>query len=59
MFTSSSAYQSGTAYSVSVTVTWHVSWTSSTGQSGTLPEITTTSSFAYRVREIQTIGEVG
>ena len=49
----------GATFAITVSVTWAVSWRASTGQTGTLPDITTTATFAYRVREIQTIGAAG
>lgn len=44
------------AYDVSVTGHWEVTFTTSTGRSGTLAPIDRTTSFAYQVREIQTVG---
>jgi hypothetical protein len=41
----------------SVTVVWTASWTASTGESGSLDELSTSTDVTYRVREIQTIGE--
>ncbi|MFZ6003070.1 MAG: hypothetical protein ACOYXM_03985 [Actinomycetota bacterium] len=39
----------------SVTVTWTISWTASTGASGTLPAVTRTTSLPRAVREVQTV----
>lgn len=47
------------AYDVSVTGHWEVTFTTSTGRSGTLAPIDRTTSFAYQVREIQTVGVAG
>lgn len=58
-FVTSSAGEAGAAFAISVSVVWAVSWRASTGQTGTLPDITTTATFAYRVREIETIGAAG
>ena len=41
----------------SVTVVWTASWVASTGESGSLGTLQTTTPVTYRVREIQTIGE--
>jgi hypothetical protein len=46
----SSAAQPGGRYAVTVTVHWSVTW-SGAGQSGTLPEMTTTSATSFRVAE--------
>jgi len=58
-FRASSAHEPAAAFAITVLVTWTVTWRSSTGQTGALPDITTTTTFAYRVREIQTIGAAG
>lgn len=58
-FRTSSAGEAGATFAITVSVTWSVSWRASTGQTGALPDITTTATFAYRVREIQTIGAAG
>jgi len=58
-FRKSSAGEAGATFAITVSVIWGVSWRASTGQTGTLPDITTTATFAYRVREIQTIGAAG
>jgi hypothetical protein len=42
-----------------ITLVWSASWTASNGDAGDLGEATSSSPFAYRVREIQTIGEEG
>ena len=41
----------------SVTLVWTATWTASTGESGALDIVETTTDTTYRVREIQTIGE--
>jgi hypothetical protein len=50
----SSAGQPGDAYPVSATVSWSVSWAGA-GQSGTFPDLVTTSSAAFRVDESQAL----
>ncbi len=55
----SSAHQTGGAFGVTLTVVWAVTWRASNGESGTLADVTTTQSFSYRVREIQSIGTAG
>jgi hypothetical protein len=39
-----------------MTITWTITWQSSTGTRGTLNELTTTTNTPIAVREIQTIG---
>ncbi len=46
----SSAREPGQAFAVSATVQWTVSW-SGAGQSGTFPNLTTTSATTFRVAE--------
>ncbi len=46
----------GEPYTISITSTWSVTWTSSRGTSGVLEPVTKTASFDYEVREIQTVG---
>ena len=58
-FGTSSAGEASATFAMTVSVTWSVSWRASTGEAWTLPDITTTTTFAYRVREIQTIGAAG
>jgi hypothetical protein len=43
-------------YQASMTITWTITWRASTGASGTLDEITTTTDIPIAVREIQVIG---
>jgi hypothetical protein len=43
-------------YHASMTITWTITWQSSTGTTGTLNNITTTTNTPIAVREIQTIG---
>ncbi|MGH9213523.1 MAG: hypothetical protein ACRD2C_23040, partial [Acidimicrobiales bacterium] len=50
-----SARQSGGRYQASVTVSWSVTWSASTGQSGTLPVASRSSSFSLDVRERQAV----
>lgn len=50
----SSAGQPGDAFTVSATVHWSVRW-SGAGQSGTFPDLTTTSSTRFRVAESQAL----
>jgi hypothetical protein len=50
----SSAGQRGDAYPVSATVSWSVSWAGA-GESGTFPDLETTSSAAFRVAESQAL----
>lgn len=45
----------GGRYSVSVTVTWTVSWRASTGEAGTLPAASRTTDFALDVRQRQAV----
>lgn len=51
----SSARQPGNTYTVTATVTWGLSWTSTTGQSGTLPDLERSSTFSLRVAEAQAL----
>ncbi len=51
----SSAGQSGNAYTLSVEVTFEVSWSANTGQGGALPAITRTESRPVQVGEIQAV----
>jgi hypothetical protein len=43
-------------YHATVDIVWHVTWTSSTGQTGTFDDIRTTTPVNITVMEIQTIG---
>lgn len=44
-----------TEWQGSVSVTWTISWTASTGASGSLPAVTRTTSLPRAVREVQTV----
>lgn len=57
-YRSSSAGQPDSAYPVSATVHWTVTW-SSAGQSGVFPDLTTTSTAAFRVAESQALNNGG
>jgi hypothetical protein len=46
-------------YHGSITLVWSVTWTASNGAAGDLGEARSSAPFAYRVREIQTIGQEG
>lgn len=50
----SSAAQRGGAYAVTVTLHWTVTWAGA-GESGTFPELTTTSTASFRVAESQAL----
>jgi hypothetical protein len=50
----SSASEPAQAFPVSATVHWSVSW-SGAGESGTFPDLTTTSSARFRVAESQAL----
>jgi hypothetical protein len=54
-----SSEQPGGRYSASVTVRWAVSWTSSTGAGGSLPDATRTTTFDLRVTERQAVVRYG
>lgn len=54
IYRASSAGLSGSAYGVSATVHWAVSW-SGAGESGTFPGLTTTAEAAFRVAESQAL----
>lgn len=49
----------GGAFTGSVTIVWHVTWTASTGETGDFGELRTSTPTSYRVREIQTVGVSG
>jgi len=51
----SSGGQPGEVYQLRATVTWSVTWTASTGQTGVRPALTTTATVAVRVVEAQAI----
>jgi hypothetical protein len=51
----SSVAPGGTAWSTRLSITWRVSWTSSTGAGGSLGTLTTSQAYPVRVREIQAI----
>jgi len=57
-YRSSSAAQPGNTYPVTATVHWSVTW-SGAGQSGTFPEMTTSSSTQFRVGESQALNVPG
>lgn len=57
-YRSSSAGHAGQACAVSATVHWTVRW-SGAGQSGTFPDLTTTSTAALRVTEVQALNTGG
>lgn len=54
-FAQSSVDQPGGVVTATYGITWQVSWTSSAGASGTLPELTTTSPSSFAVAEEQTV----
>jgi len=45
----------GGAYTVTATTTWQVSWKASTGQTGTLPPQTKTSTATVKIGELQVV----
>jgi hypothetical protein len=57
-YRSSSAGQPDSAYPVSATVHWTVTWAGA-GQSGVFPDLTTTSTAAFRVAESQALNNGG
>ena len=54
-----SANQPNHAYPVTATTTWSITWAASNGAGGTLAPLSTTATFPYVVRELQTVGERG
>jgi len=42
------------AYPITVTLQWHITWTGTTGASGTIPDINTTTHTTLRVEQIET-----
>jgi hypothetical protein len=54
-----SAGQPGGRYAASVSVVWSVSWSASTGQSGTLPDASRTSGFSLLVTQRQAVIHYG
>jgi hypothetical protein len=42
-------------FSASVSIVWRVTWRSSTGATGTLPNVTTSSSHQMNIREFQAL----
>lgn len=54
-YTRSSAGMPGSAYTVTVTVTWGGTWVGSGGAGGVLPPLTRTTSFQLRVAEAQAL----
>lgn len=57
-YRNSSASQPGQTYAVAATVHWTVTW-SGAGQSGTFPDLTTTSAAAFQVAESQALNNGG
>lgn len=57
MFRHSSAGQPGDAYRVTVTLVWHVTWTSNIGASGDLGFVSRTSTIPTRVAEHQALND--
>lgn len=51
----SSAIDSSGLFSASISIIWRVTWRSSTGASGTLPDVSTSSSHQMRIREFQAL----
>jgi hypothetical protein len=51
----SSVAPGGAAWSTRLSITWRVSWTSSTGVGGSLGSLTTSQAYPVRVREIQAL----
>jgi hypothetical protein len=58
VYRSSSAGQPGSAFAVAATVHWMVTWAGA-GQTGTFPDMTTTSNAAFRVAESQALNNGG
>jgi hypothetical protein len=58
-FRRSSAAQAGAAYRVTVTLVWHVTWTSNIGTSGDLGFVSRTTMIPTRVAEHQALNESG
>jgi hypothetical protein len=58
-FRHSSAGQPGDAYRVTVTLVWHVTWTSNIGASGDLGFVSRTTTIPTRVAEHQALNESG
>lgn len=54
-YTRSSAGQPGSAYHVTVTITWRVTWTATGGAGGTLAALYTTAGAEFRVAESQAL----
>ena len=55
MYRHSSAINSSGLFSASVSIVWRVTWRSSTGATGTLPNVTTSSSHQMNIREFQAL----
>lgn len=51
----SSVAPNGTSWPARLQMTWAVDWTASTGDGGTLPDVTTASAYAVTVGEIQAV----
>jgi hypothetical protein len=58
-FRHSSAGQPGNAYRVTITLVWHVTWTSNIGASGDLGFVSRTTTIPTRVAEHQALNESG
>jgi hypothetical protein len=54
-----SAHEPGGRYHASVTVTWSVAWTASTGEGGTLPDASRSAGFDMNVVERQAVVDYG
>jgi hypothetical protein len=57
VFTKSSRQQPGQKFTVNASTTWTVSWTASTGESGTLPAQTREATVGVRINELQVVTE--
>jgi hypothetical protein len=55
VYTWYSAEQPGDVYRASVTVVWNVSWRATSGEGGTLGDLTTTTAVPFHVGELQTV----
>lgn len=55
VFERSSAREAGQAFSGSVSITWHLTWTSNVSQGGDLGNVTRTRPIAWRVEQIQSL----
>lgn len=57
VFTKSSRQQPGQKFTIEATTTWTVSWTSSGGESGTLPPQSRETTVGVRINELQVVTE--